>query len=188
MSVTVSAVPILFLSAHIIAAISTCAVSASLKNAFENSAMDDMLEKINNPEELEKLKKIKYQLTKDEIDLLSKEYETPFMNNELLVRTLEEYGLDIVENKENCVVAKIERLIITFAKQEDHPYMMKIEFPKDCDEMQEDIVKDLFEEYGSNTQEETYIRIKDKIAQSNLYIEEEEVTDDNSIVLTISVD
>lgn len=190
MSITISAIPIMFISAKILAcaaAITTAATTAantaeSIKIAAENAKIDEILKQAQN----EQMKNI--HLTKEDMELLSKEYETPFMDKDLLVRTLEEYGLKIKTTENNLIVAKIERVTINFSREESNlPYRMKINFPDDCEQMQSELVKDIYDEYGSNTQEEVYIKIKEKIAQSNMYIEEEEVLDDDSIVLTIDI-
>ncbi len=192
MSVTVSAVPIMFISAKLLATITTIAAASStaaiagcnLKTAIQNSEIDEIL---NSNSDIN-LSKEKIKLTKDDIELLSQEYETPFMNNDVLIQTLDEHGIKIIENNDNVVLAQIERLTLTFARQDEKsPYKIRMEFPKDCDEMQAEIIANLYEEYGNNTQEEVYIKIKEKIDKSSMYIEEEEVLDDNSIVLTINI-
>lgn len=193
MSVTVTAVPILFLSTKVIAAAiaittassATAGTISALKSSIKNSEIDDIL---NTPEIAQFENKL-VKLTKEDIDLLSKEYETPFMNNELLERTLSEYGFKIEKSSELSVVATIERLFFTFARSDvNSPFLLKIEFPDDCMEMQAEVAASLYEEYGGNTQEETYIRIKEKIDESNMYIEDEEILDDDSIVLTINLE
>lgn len=193
MSVTVTAVPILFLSTKVIAAAiaittassATAGTISALKSSIKNSEIDDIL---NTPEIAQFENKL-VKLTKEDIDLLSKEYETPFMNNELLERTLSEYGFKIEKSSELSVVATIERLFFTFARSDvNSPFLLKIEFPDDCMEMQAEVAASLYEEYGGNTQEETYIRIKEKIDESNMYIEDEEILYDDSIVLTINLE
>lgn len=205
MSVTVTAIPIIFLSGKVISAsalFTATAITAasaatagtisaaistfdSLKTAIKNSEIDDIL---NTPEIAQFENKL-VKLTKEDIDLLSKEYETPFMNKELLERTLNEYGFKIEKSSELSVIATIERLIFTFARGDaNSPFILKIEFPDDCMEMQAEVAASLYEEYGGNTQEETYIRIKEKIDESNMYIEDEEILEDDSIVLTINLE
>lgn len=196
MSVTVTAVPLWLITAKIIGATAATTAAASagatgihiisaIKSAVQNSKLDDVL----NYSDYEELKNKKVTLTKEDMDLLSKTYETPFMNRELLERTLEEYGMQVVESSEEYISATIERLFFTFSRQDvNSPYNLKIEFPDDCEEMQSEVAESLYEEYGCNTQEETYIRLKEKIDKSNMYIEDEEILEDDSIVLTISLD
>lgn len=205
MSVTVTAIPIIFLSGKVISAsalFTATAITAasaatagtisaaistfdSLKTAIKNSEIDDIL----NTPEISQFENKLVKLTKEDIDLLSKEYETPFMNNELLERTLNEYGFKIEKSSELSVVATIERLFFTFARSDvNSPFLLKIEFPDDCMEMQAEVAASLYEEYGCNTQEETYIRLKEKIDKSNMYIEDEEILEDDSIVLTINLE
>ena len=49
-------------------------------------------------------------------------------------------------------------------------------------------VDDLNSEYRLNTQEENYIKIKERLDKQNLKIGEEEVFEDNTIVLTVNID
>ena len=70
--------------------------------------------------------------------------------------------------------------------EEDKPYFIKIS----CLETDnaEEKVKDLESEYTLNVQEEAYLNIIDKLKENNMEIEEEEVQDDNTIVLTINLE
>ena len=194
MSVTVTAVPVAFIVTKIIAATATviAATAASANAAAAVSETQDTLRQTEMEELLNRYEKtmqngsVKY--TQEDIKLLSQVYETPFLDNELLVRTLEEYGIKIVKNEENCVTGEIERVKMNFVREDkSQPYKMSMKFPSDCDKMQEEIAQNLYEEYGSNTQEETYIKIKEKIENTNMYIEDEEILDDDSIVLTINI-
>lgn len=201
MSVTVTAVPTMFIAINIftkLAALATVLATEasvlaaaeagnSLKNVLEDSNIDDVIKQsLLNKDQDNKNKECIF--TQENLKLLTQEYETPFVNSELVVRTLEEYGLKIVENQENLITAKIERVIISFKREnETLPFAMKFIFPDDCDEMQKEIASNIYEEYGSNTQEEVYIQIKENIAKSNMYIEEEEILEDDSIVLTINI-
>lgn len=182
MSVTISAIPLAFLFTSLAAT----KIAAEAVNAIKNISLGDENEKILNQINSSDGKCF---LSQENLKLLSQELETPFVSNELLVRTIEEYGIKIIENKDTLVTAKIERLIINFSREDKTlPYKMKFIFPDDCLEMQKDIVKNLYEEYGTNTQEEAYIQIKEKIEKSNMYIADEEILEDDSIVLTINVD
>ena len=62
---------------------------------------------------------------------------------------------------------------------------MKVTCDADCDDSA--IIEDLSSEYGMNAQEESYLKIKERLAQKNLQIDEEEVLEDNSIVLTVNI-
>ncbi|MCR5260514.1 MAG: hypothetical protein K6C94_01625 [Candidatus Gastranaerophilales bacterium] len=187
MSVTVTAVPIAFIATKIITATAT-AITAAAISASVNAAKQNEMEELLNRYEQSVQNNTTYKITQEDIKLLSQVYETPFMDNELLVRTLEEYGIKVIVNEENCITGEIERVKMNFVREDKSmPYKMSIKFPKDCDEMQEEIAQNLYEEYGSNTQEETYIKIKEKIENTNMYIEDEEILDDDSIVLTINI-
>ena len=42
--------------------------------------------------------------------------------------------------------------------------------------------------YALNVQEDAYLHIIDKLKENNMQIEEEEVMDDNTIVLTVNIE
>ena len=50
-----------------------------------------------------------------------------------------------------------------------------------------DLINNLNSEYGLNTQEMTYNKIKERLAQENMRLEDETILEDNSIVLTIDI-
>ena len=52
----------------------------------------------------------------------------------------------------------------------------------------EEKVNDLNSEYALNVQEEAYLSIVNKLKDNNMEVEEEEVLDDNTIVLTVNID
>ena len=113
--------------------------------------------------------------------------KTSIIDESLLAKTLEEYGIDKVEkngNELNCVWNSIK---LRFLKtKEDSPYELFIE----CNQPSElnALIQDINEEYASNVQEITYNKIKERLAQKELLINQEDVYDDNSIVLTINLE
>ena len=52
----------------------------------------------------------------------------------------------------------------------------------------EEKVNDLNSEYALNVQEDAYLGIVEKLKENNMEIEEEEVLDDNTIVLTVNLE
>ncbi len=63
---------------------------------------------------------------------------------------------------------------------------MKVSLINDCDETE--LINDINSEYALNCQEETYIKIKERLERKNLKIAEEEILEDDSIMLTINLD
>lgn len=118
-----------------------------------------------------------------------KEYKTVFMDKELLMKTLEEHGFyDFSDDKVNdSLSCKMEGFTLEFLRQDaTQPYMMKVSCSQSCGETE--LVNDINAEYALNVQEETYIKIKERLASKNLKIDEEEILDDDSILLTINID
>ena len=52
----------------------------------------------------------------------------------------------------------------------------------------DDLVNDIGSEYCANAQEISYNKIKERLEKQNLTIDDEEIYDDNTIVLTINLD
>ena len=119
---------------------------------------------------------------------IEKSFETIFMDKEILKKTLEEHGIqNIVENEYGQISGSIDSYNLSFEKMEtDKPYFVKISC-RDSDNAEEK-VGDLTSEYTLNVQEESYLNIVNKLKENNMEIEDEEVTDDNTIVLTINLD
>ena len=68
----------------------------------------------------------------------------------------------------------------------DKPYFLRISC-QNTDNAEEKL-GDLSSEYALNVQEEAYLNIVDKLKENNMQIEDEEVMDDNTIVLTVNLD
>ena len=118
---------------------------------------------------------------------IEKTFETPFMDKNILLKTLEEHGVRDVIEWENGLSGNIDNYKLIFEKEEpDKPYNLRIT----CLERDnaEEKVGDLNNEYAMNVQEDAYLHIVDKLKENNMQIEEEEVQEDNTIVLTINID
>ena len=118
---------------------------------------------------------------------IEKTFETPFMDKEILRKTLEEHGVVNIAEWENGIAGDVDNYKLTFEKPaEDKPYNLKIT----CLERDnaEEKAGDLNSEYALNVQEDAYLHIIEKLKENNMQIEEEEVMDDNTIVLTVNID
>lgn len=120
--------------------------------------------------------------------LTERAFETPFMDKDLLIKTLEEHGATNIEvNESGKISCQVESFSLDFDKYEnDKPYSLKISCFETDDANEK--VDDLNSEYALNVQEEAYLNIIDKLKENNMNIEEEEVMDDNTIVLTINLE
>lgn len=124
----------------------------------------------------------------DEQHFIEKTFETPFVDKDLLMKTLEEHGVtDIHENEFGRITGKVDSYSLNFEKQEaDKPYTLNIS----CLETDnaEEKIGDLSSEYALNVQENAYLNIVEKLKANNMEIEDEEVMDDNTIVLTVNLE
>jgi len=178
MSVTISAFPFLLLSSVAGAGVDIAAI-----NLQAEMGTDKALSK----EVVYRLLEFEGQSFKAELLPLNQEFETVFMNRELLVKTLKEHGCDhFKENFDDSFSCKVREFNVDlYRKNTDEPYKIKISCAQDvnCNEF----LSDLNSEYALNTQEETYIKIKERLCAQNLKIDAEEILEDNTIMLTINL-
>lgn len=123
-----------------------------------------------------------------EKQFLEKSFETPFMDKELLLKTLEEHGVtNINENAYGQIRGISGNFSLNFERLEaDKPYSVLIKYLSTDDV--EDEIQNLNNEYAVNVQEAAYMDIVANLKNQNMEIESEEVCDDNTIVLTINLE
>ena len=123
-----------------------------------------------------------------EKQFLEKSLETPFIDKEILIKTLSEHGIEnLRENEFGQIKGKSGGYELTFEKTEvDKPYYLTINYLSTTDIETE--VNSISEEYAINVQEQSYNRIIEKLQDNNMKIEDEEVYDDNTIVITVNLD
>lgn len=140
-------------------------------------SVDEMKELIDTTEK--RSKEIK-------IPKIEKEkFPTNFTEKDLLIKTLCEYGVN-VEEEEDSLKCCIDSYNFIFKKHSLPYYEVEI--------YGEDSLRDLYyhlsnidTEYKNNTQAYTYERILSKISESNMSIQQEEILEDDSIVLTLEI-
>ena len=119
--------------------------------------------------------------------ILKKELQTNIMDKETLVKTLTEHEAFIITKEDNFIECTIENLKMTFYKMTDfQPYKLSIEF-KNENELNY-LLKELSEEYKTNAQEASYNQILKNLKTENYDIEQEEILEDNTIVLTVNLE
>ena len=85
------------------------------------------------------------------------------------------------------IKGEVDSYSFTFEKMsEDKPYQVTISYLEG--NRPEEKLNDLNSEYALNVQEEAYLGIVEKLKENNMEIEEEEVLDDNTIVLTVNLE
>ncbi len=176
MSVSVTAVPFLLFhmisaTGAIVAAIGVAQVSGTVLSGLSNTSAKKLHLEDNTLEE----------------QFFNKEFPTVIMDKTALLKTLEEHGATNFQTDGNSISCNCEAFHLTFTKTEkDKPYTMVATYNKDYG--LNELVENLGSEYATNAQEISYNKIKERLAKQNLEIEEEEVYDDNTIVLTVNLD
>ena len=112
--------------------------------------------------------------------------ETSYNDASLLLKTLQEHGVPVVQEAEDCFVTQLEDAMIVFRRQSaDGPFVMDIGEVGDIQCLIDEL--DCLEtEYNGNVQTYTYERVMKNLPE-DMVLESEEVLEDNSIVLTLTV-
>lgn len=166
MSITISAVPFLLLYSSI-----------SIISAVK-AGIDGVNSGINGE---------KIHLSAEQVqELLSKDFETQIMDTNTLIKTLEEHGAENIFQEEDNISCDCEDFHFEFYKSQNTPYFMHVTFKNESG--LNELIENLNTEYRANAQEISYNKIKERLEQKNLSIDEEEIYDDNTIVLTVNLE
>ena len=113
--------------------------------------------------------------------------ETNFNDASLLQKTLQEHGVPVVQEAEECFVTQLDDAMIVFRRASaDGPFVMDIGEVGDIQCLIDEL--DCIEtEYNGNVQTYTYERVMNNLPE-DMMVESEEVLEDNSIVLTLTVE
>lgn len=140
-----------------------------------------------SPEVTDAVNKNTHFVPRNVVDIIQKEYKTAFVDVDLLVKTLEEHGAEGIEQTDRRVVCKLSSMGLEFKRDDvSEPFIMQATLPNNKDCVQ--TYSELNEEYALNVQDDSYKRLKQKIENSNMEIENEEILEDNSIVITVNID
>ncbi len=113
--------------------------------------------------------------------------ETRFNDAELLCRTLREHGINVQIIAEDVICAEcVEGRLIYKRNSPDEAFRIYLDGISNIDELICNI-EELEQEYNMNVQEYTYKNILNNLG-ANMRLESEAVLDDDSILLTISID
>lgn len=111
---------------------------------------------------------------------------TRFNDSSLLLRTLEEYGLCPKEvGADSYRMAFADGEILFERPVADAPFTMTISNVKDKDQLKADL-DEIEHQYNGNVQEYTYQRVLQNLPEG-MTIDSEQVLDDDSIMITLTV-
>jgi hypothetical protein len=114
-------------------------------------------------------------------------FPTNIVDKTLLLKTLKEYGVYCTELSNEDIECKVEDCILTFHKEGETNYEVEVIGAVSLRGAHQHLTI-IDEEYKQNVQEYTYQKVVKKLESSDMYIEKEEVLEDNSILLTITIE
>ena len=115
------------------------------------------------------------------------EYATNFNDQELLIKTLKENEINYDLSLNGEITLNLSGTKIKFYQMINEPYMVEI--------VNSGNVKQVFsqlslldDDYKNNVQAYTYENLKNNLINHDLEIENEEILEDDSIVITVNLD
>lgn len=115
-------------------------------------------------------------------------FPSVYTDRQLIVTILERYQIPVILVEEHQIVAEYENYELTFVREsEDEAFDIRI--VSDSKKMKNlySCLECLTEEYYASVQERTYTHICEQLEEEGLVIEEEQIMEDNTIVLTVQV-
>lgn len=113
--------------------------------------------------------------------------ETAFQDHDLLVKTLTQHGLQLHSVSDNEIIVKSESGLLRYYRQDaSQNFLLKMENISNLRELLTS-VDELNTEYGRNVQTFTYNKVMTSLHEHGMTVEQEEVLEDDSIVLTLNV-
>lgn len=110
-----------------------------------------------------------------------------FRDNNLLKKTLEEHGVDVEEVSKNRINARFADGSLSYIRNNSkEAFSIDLSAVECIDALIEELDQ-IAAEYASNVQGYTYKRVKENLPEE-MAIEKEEVLDDNSILITLTVE
>lgn len=118
--------------------------------------------------------------------IFNSEFQTQIVDKRTLLKTLKEHGAVNIEEAFGNISCDCEQFHLEFVYNGDKPYTMKVSASNKLG--LDDLINDIGTEYSANAQEISYNKIKERLEKQNLTINDEEILDDNTIVLTVNLD
>lgn len=115
-------------------------------------------------------------------------FPTNFRDGELLFRTLKEFGVNPFRYPDGRIICKVDGTELTFSQSEPGvPFSVSMDQTPGLEEVFR-YLSDLDEDYKKGVQAMVYDHLKQRITDHNLSVEQEEVLDDHSIVITLNIE
>ena len=112
---------------------------------------------------------------------------TGFADRGLLVETLNEHGLNVLEKEEDHIVVRTAEGELYYDRENSgEQYILTARNVRNMEKLI-DSLREFEEEYGRNVQAYTYNKVMESLEEHGLSLKQEEVLDDDSIVLTLTL-
>lgn len=156
----------------------------------KNDSVETIKKFINDVEGVAKSKIFEYNIEnlaqKDEGNFQEESFPTNFVDEKLLAKTLRDYGINTQVAGNGTIQCNVENNTLIFYKENSTNYEVKIRGNSQIRGIYEQL-NAIDEEYKKNVQSYTYNKVVEKLKQTNMNIESEEVMEDDSLVLTINI-
>ncbi|QJC50285.1 hypothetical protein HGI30_00820 [Paenibacillus albicereus] len=113
-------------------------------------------------------------------------FPTNFREGDLLFKTLKEFGINPTRGQDESISCRVEGSTLIFRQQGDSPFQVEIRNAPDLQKVYGQL-SSLDEDYKRQLQSRIYEKLKQRAAERNMTVENEEVLEDNSIVLTLNI-
>lgn len=115
-------------------------------------------------------------------------FPSVYVDADLVLKILNQYQIEILSFQENRIEAEYECYkMVFFRNTREAPF--DIDIISDSNKMKAlySCLDSINEEYYASVQEKAYLHIREQIEEEGFEIEEEQVLEDNSIVITVAV-
>ena len=112
--------------------------------------------------------------------------ETNFTDEGLLIKTLEEHGMEVILEEDGVIRASAEEKELIYTKNSQGVYEVDLGGQPESEELVQELIL-LDEEYGFNVQEFTYQRLKEHLSTEGMEVHSEEILEDNTIKIVLNV-
>ncbi|GAC1464564.1 MAG: hypothetical protein PVSMB7_07770 [Chloroflexota bacterium] len=113
-------------------------------------------------------------------------FPTNFRDKALLLQALRDYGVNASENPNGEITCMLGSSTIHFCPAMDGPYSVEVDASPDLPHIYQQLAA-LDDDYKRSVQAMVYDKLKRRIHEKNMAIESEQVMEDNSILLTLTV-
>ncbi|MBR6298739.1 MAG: hypothetical protein IKR34_05795 [Candidatus Gastranaerophilales bacterium] len=113
--------------------------------------------------------------------------QTNIVDKDTLIKTLREYGSEYVYEENEEIICKYEDFKLTFSKvNPKDAYILDLQYA--IEDSPVEMLGEISDEYNKNVQEISYNKIKERLEAKNMEINEEEILEDDTIVLTVNLE